>query len=173
MGPDEMVGKKNRKAKYWPAGRETISRSRMPKMTSRLRNVTYEIPRNPSWAPGTAIGRNRAATSGSRARSSAAGKGQYQEVRVLSERKPWATVHWKRPQASTTQISRTSASPPETAEPPLTRTPSGSAIGRRCATVPYWTTSIAAVASRTQAREKPSSRRTSRVGRAMYSRMPK
>ena len=39
--------------------------------------------------------------------------------------------------------------------------------------VPYWTTSIAAVASKTQAREKPTSRRISRVGKAMYSRMPK
>ena len=47
MGPDEMAGKKKRKAKNWPAGSETISRSRMPKMTSRLRNVTYEIPKNP------------------------------------------------------------------------------------------------------------------------------
>ena len=78
MGPDEIVGKKKRKAKNWSAGSETISRSRMPKMTSRLRNVTYEIPRNPSCAPGIAIGRNRAPTRGSTVNNSAAGKGQYQ-----------------------------------------------------------------------------------------------
>ena len=39
--------------------------------------------------------------------------------------------------------------------------------------VPYWTISIAAVASKTHAREKPSHRRISKVGRAMYRRMPK
>ena len=173
MGPDEMVGKKKRKAKNWSAGSETISRSRMPKMTSRLRNVTYEIPRNPSWAPGIAIGRNRAPTRGSRVNSSAAGKGQYQEVRVRIQRKAWATIHWKTPQAITTQIARTSASLPETEEPPVTPTPSGVVTGRRCAMVPYWTISIAAVASKTHAREKPSHRRISKVGRAMYRRMPK
>src|SRR5580692_7469001 len=99
MGPDEMAGKKKRKAKNWAAGSETISRSRMPKMTSRLRNVMYEIPRNPNCAPGRASGRNRAATRGSRVNSSAAGKGQYQGVRVLIERKVRATLHWTRPQA--------------------------------------------------------------------------
>src|SRR5262249_57913569 len=99
IGPEEMAGKKRRKARYWLAGRATISRSRIPKTTSRLRNVTYEIPRNPGWEPGIARGRNRAATRGSRVKSSAVGKGQYQAVRALSKRKPWATAHSKRPQA--------------------------------------------------------------------------
>ena len=142
-------------------------------MTSRLRNVTYEIPKNPSWAPGMASGRNRAPTRGSRVNSSAAGKGQYHEVRVLIQRKAWATIHWKMPQAITTQIVRTSASPPEAEKPPVTPTLSGVVTGRRCAMVPYWTISIAAVASKTHAREKPSHRRISKVGRAMYRRMPK
>src|SRR4051812_28680417 len=109
MGPDEMVGKKKRKARDWSAGRQTISRSRMPKTTSRLRNVTYEIPRNPSWAPGIASGRNRAPPRVSRVSSSATGKGQYQEVRVLIHRKARATIQWKTPQAITTQRVRTSA----------------------------------------------------------------
>jgi hypothetical protein len=145
----------------------------MPMMTSRLRNVTYEIPRNPSWAPGIAIGRNRAPTRGSSVNNIAAGKGQYQEVRVLIQRKAWARLHWKRPQAITTQISRTSAIPRETGEPPVTRSPWRAVTGRRCAMVPYWTISIAAVANKTHAREKPSHRRISKVGRAMYRRMPK
>ena len=70
-----------------------ISRSRMPKMTSKLRNVTYEIPTNPSWAPGMAIGRNRAPSRGSSVNNNAAGKGQYQEVRILIQRKARATLH--------------------------------------------------------------------------------
>ena len=166
MGPDEMVGKKKRKARNWSAGSETISRSRMPKMTSRLRNVTYEIPRNPNWAPGMAIGRNRDPTRGSRLKSIATGNGQYQDVRVLIERKARARHHWKRPQAITTQRSRTSASPPESGEPLVPSNPAGAMTGSRWAMVPYWTTSIAMLASMTHARENPSHRRISKVGRA-------
>src|SRR5258708_24429975 len=125
MGPDEMAGKKKRTAKNWSEGSETISRSRMPKMTSRLRNVTYEIPKNPSWAPGIASGRNRAADRGSKVNNSAAGKGQYQAVRVLVVKKARATPHWKKPHAITTQRSRTFTSPPETGEPPANQKPSG------------------------------------------------
>ena len=168
-----MAGKKKRKAKNWAAGSETIARSRIPKITSRLRNVTYEIPRNPTTAPGTASGRNRATTRGNKVKKSAAGKGQYRVVSVLIHRKAWATIHWKIPQASTSQITRISASPPEAENPPVTPAPSGRLTGRRCAIVPYWTISIAAVASKTHTREKPSHRRISKVGRAMYRRMPK
>src|SRR4051794_29970688 len=119
MGPDEMAGKKKRKARNWSAGSETIRRSRMPKITSRLRNVTYEMPRNPSWAPGMAIGRNRARTRGSRVNTSANGKGQYQRVRIRIQRKACATIHCERPQAITTQIVRTSAKLLEIESPPL------------------------------------------------------
>ena len=64
-------------------------------------------------------------------------------------------------------------SPPETRKWAETPGPSGAMAGKRCAMVPYCTTSIAAVASKTHAREKPSNRRITKVGRAMYRRMPK
>ena len=173
MGPDEIVGKKKRKAKNWPAGSETISRSRMPKMTSRLRNVTYEIPRNPSWAPGIAMGRNRAPTRGSSVSNIAAGKGQYQEVRVLIQRKAWATLHWKRPQATTDPDIPDLREPAGAGEPPVTRSPSDSGYRQEMCDGPVLDDQHRRGGEQDPRAQKPSHRRISKVGRAMYRRMPK